>query len=891
MNNDIKSLYEITFLSNFNTFLTSFESGAAAEKAIMMAEMIVKKEVDRKTLDAWKIEMYAKHNIHFVIQKPVIMREEKAEEWFTEKELAGSFYWNRYKQYLLVKKKWGTEAVQSINSSTNEILKSLGNPNNQNPFDKRGLVLGYVQSGKTANFTGLINKSFDLGYKLIIVLSGMHNDLRAQTQIRLEEEVTGSYLDSDKKPKGVSQIRPNDSEHIITTWTTIEQDISTNSTGTVKNLTNPTLMVIKKNKDVLEALYNQLTYLKSIVNINVPMLIIDDEADQASVDTSNPDKNEDPKTINKMIRKLLSLFERKGYVGYTATPFANLLINADKESADEGKDLYPKDFVIGLEKPADYCGPEEFFNVYEDEENERPSLIRYLSEEEKELFDSIKRKTDAIKINSVPPMMKEAILAFLIVIAIRNKRGQRNKHNSMLIHTSRFKDVQSAMKEEIDGAFAEIMNDVQFSPASETVKQLSKLYQEDFVKTSLNWDGKPETFGWEEIYEEIKNIIDKIEVMEINGNSEDTLAYHHYKEQGLNVIAVGGDKLSRGLTLEGLSITYYYRNTLMYDTLMQMGRWFGYRKGYMDLCRIYTSDAIAEFFVHLATAMVELRQEFDKLAEKNLSPKEYAIKMLSHPKMLLTSPMKMKNAVSSIYMYHASLQQTRSFDIDLNTFRNNMDATGKFIQGIQQPFIITEPSKSKTRYFIAENVPAINIKQFLDHYKTYRNAQVVDSAKIRDYIDLANEHKELIYWTVIVVDGNKNSDKTLNKYPVNLGTLTINNAVIRGLNRTRANDKVDLGAIVASKQEFVDLPEEKRSSMSKNELKGLRRKEHGVLLIYPLHPEIDRFKELKIPFSSDLVPIGIAFAFPSDEQGSTFDKNKVYEYNKTVRSLREQSND
>ncbi|MDD1370698.1 Z1 domain-containing protein, partial [Bacillus sp. MHSD17] len=175
---------------------------------------------------------------------------------------------------------------------------------------------------------------------------------------------------------------------------------------------------------------------------------------------------------------------------------------------------------------------------------------------------------------------------------------------------------------------------------------------------------------WPNVYREVKKVIHDIQIMEINGKSEDTLSYYKYKREGLNVIAVGGDKLSRGLTLEGLSITYYYRNTLMYDTLMQMGRWFGYRKGYMDLCRIYTSSTIAEYFEHLAEAMVELRQEFDKLARLSVTPKQYAIKMLSHPKMSLTSPLKMKNAISTGFNYHGKLQQTRLFDIDKDFYVN-----------------------------------------------------------------------------------------------------------------------------------------------------------------------------------------------------------------------------
>ncbi|MDF2789105.1 MAG: endonuclease [Neobacillus sp.] len=492
-------------------------------------------------------------------------------------------------------------------------MKSLGNPQSMEPFDKRGIVLGFVQSGKTANFTGLINKAYDVGYKLIIVLSGIHNDLRAQTQIRLNQEVIGT-VDKEGKPIGVGQIYQTTADFIITSWTTEENDISSQHGG-IRNLNSPTLMVVKKNKTVLESLRDQLIYHRKLHGLDIPVLIVDDEADQASVDTSDPFKDEDPKTINRLIRQILEIFSRKAYAGYTATPFANLLISTEAVTAEEGNDLYPKDFLVGLPKPKDYCGPEGFFNVEEDAEDKRPSLIRFLREEDTEIFTTIKKKTDADKFEEVPPQMREAILAFLLTISIRNLRGYRKTHNSMLIHTSRFKDVQSNVKDEVARTFEAISHQIQYNPRSKVLEEIMKLYEEDFQATTKDWPGENMIFSWDEVYEELKLVVDIIQVFEINGNSKDALAYNQYKEDGLNVIAVGGDKLSRGLTLEGLSITYYFRNTLMYDTLMQMGRWFGYRKGYMDLCRIYTSEEIASNFEHLAIAMVELREEFDRLVE------------------------------------------------------------------------------------------------------------------------------------------------------------------------------------------------------------------------------------------------------------------------------------
>lgn len=892
MDNQAKDYYESIFQTNYLNFLNMFSnqenaSVKAADHALNLAETTVKtmyKIQENQLLQSWALEMYVKYNVGIEIDKAIVMRAEQSTEWFNFQNLAGSFFWSRYKQYLLTIKAWPLEVVQAIDETTNEVLQSLGDPNNSEPFDRRGLVLGYVQSGKTANFTGLINKAYDLGYKLVIVLAGMHNDLRAQTQIRLEEEVVGSILDENGKPKGVAQIRDN--ERIISTWTKVDQDISNSSTGNVAHIDQPTLMVVKKNKDVLESLKGQLQYHKKLYNLDIPVLIIDDEADQASVDTSDPEKSEDPKTINRLIRQILEIFNRKAYVGYTATPFANLLINVNATTQEEGKDLYPKDFIVGLPKPKEYCGPEEYFNVLEEEEDERPSLIRYLPKEEKDLFDSITKKHHGHKFEEVPESMREAMLSFLIVIAIRNLRGQRNVHNSMLIHTSRLKDVQSIIKTEVASEFNNIVNYIQYSPKSNIVEQLRNLYIRDFVETTTNWDVEINVFEWNLVYEEIKQVVEKVEIMEINGNSSDVLAYHDYKDKGLNVIAIGGDKLSRGLTLEGLSITYYYRNTVMYDTLMQMGRWFGFRQGYMDLCRIYTSSNIADYFEHLAIAMVELRKEFDKLARLNLKPREYAIRMLSHPKMSLTSPLKMKNAEPNVLMYHDSLQQTRIFDKDQLFYEANMKAANNLVNIISSRLNETKFGGVKTKYLMARNIPSLHIIEFLSQYRTSEAAYVVNSQKLINYINMANTHNELINWTVAIVDGNENTriDIGFDKFPVQIGDITINSAVIRGVNRKdNRSDSVDIGAIVAAKQEFVDLDlKEVRKIKDKDTLRSMRPKENGTLLIYPLHPKVGIFSNLNIEFTNKLVPIGIAVSFPSEEVNSTFDKNKIYEKNKTV---------
>lgn len=874
-----KGLFESTFSSMYYMLKPRFNSQQeAAEKALEFARKAVEsfESLDDSTYEIWSLEMFRKFKIGADILKPPVIMPQIGKSWFSPQMVSGSFYWTRYRQYLTKMKDWPMESVQAIDETTNEVMKSLGNPRESTPFDKRGLVLGFVQSGKTANFTGLINKAYDVGYKLIIVLSGIHNDLRTQTQIRLNEEVIG--MDEKGSSIGVAKIYENDSQHIISTWTTIDKDISAAHRGT-SNLNYPTLMVVKKNKTVLESLRDQLKYHRDLFNLDIPVLVIDDEADQASVDTSDPNKDEDPKTINRLIRQILEVFNRKAYAGYTATPFANLLIGTEANTSEEGNDLYPKDFLVGLPKPKDYCGPEEFFNVEEDADDPRPSLIRPLREEDTEVFTTIKKKSDADKFEEVPPQMREAILAFMLTIAIRNLRGQRKKHNSMLIHTSRFKDVQSSVKDEISRTFQAISHQVQYNPQSKVLVELQELYEQDFQPTTREWSEDIPIFSWEEVYEELKEAAEKIQVFEINGNSKEALDYHQYKENGLNVIAVGGDKLSRGLTLEGLSITYYFRNTLMYDTLMQMGRWFGFRKGYMDLCRIYTSAEIASNFEHLAIAMIELRHEFERLAQLGKTPSEYAVRMLSHPTMALTSPLKMRNAISSNIIYGGTLQQTRLFDTTEEFFMANMTATEKLAGKLTLKK--NNFGTGKTNYYVATDVDSHFVKEYLGEYRTSSGGEKVDSDRIVDYINLANEKNELVRWTIAVVEGDPGDRTGVGQYPVNIGTIHLKSAVSRGVKVEVPNnaDTIDIKAIVSPNQEYIDIdPKEIKEIKDRTEKRSKRPKEKGLLLIYPLNPNVQVFKNLDVPFSETLVPIGIALSFPSTE----LDETDVYQTNRTV---------
>ncbi|WP_144561563.1 Z1 domain-containing protein [Bacillus mycoides] len=861
----------------------------AMEKA---QEKIIKAygDLDSKAWESLSLEAYSKYG-SINVRKASSIRRNDNTPWFEDIHPTYSYFWPRYEKYLKEIKKWPRATVETIDATTNEILKSIGNPKSTKAFDKRGLVLGHVQSGKTANFTGLSNKAFDVGYKLIIVLAGMHNDLRSQTQLRLEREVVGTVDRITGEKQGVALVKTGGTQ--IETWTTVQDDISTNNAIGIKNLDKPILLVVKKQKDVLPKLIDLLRNSIEHSEMSPPVLIIDDEADQASVDASGKN-TDDPSKINQLIRELLSLFNKKSYVGYTATPFANLLIKADANHTQVGKDLYPKDFVIALPKPEGYCGPDEYFNTTGYTEDNKPMFIRHLSSEDLVILDKMRTKDDARLFTEVPKSMQEAILAFLLSAAIRNLRGQIQDHNSMLIHTSRLTDVQNSMCGVIKEFYKKLSNDLIYNSKSEYIKTLQELYEDDFleVQNSVESAQQFNVLAWEEIYKQIKVVAGKVEVMEINGESEDALEYDKYKANGLYVIAIGGNKLSRGLTLEGLTISYYYRGSSMYDTLMQMGRWFGFRNGYMDLCRIYTSEEIAENFEYLAVVMSELREEFEKFVRDNATPEEYAVKMLSHKTMTVTSPAKMGTAESPI-TYTGTMQQTRSFEKNKEFYTNNMEATVQFINSVEQEF---KTIIKGTKYHIAKDVPSQSIIDFLKKYKTISSARIVNSKKIADYISKMNKENLLEKFNIAVVDITKatlNSQKAIDNgitpWKVNLGELSIESAVIRSIDQDKSKGigVVDLGAIVAANQEFIDI--ENKTTDKKLNIE-LRANKNPLLLIYPLHPQVKSFKKLNIDFNENLVPIGLAFSFPDMVEvpgadinsGERVEKEGAYIYNNTV---------
>lgn len=578
------------------------------------------------------------------------------EEWYSERE--NWAYWNDYSKYLQDIEGLPLPVITSIDSVTDKILGLLQNPEDEGEWDRRGLVIGHVQSGKTANYIGLIAKAADAGYRFIIVIAGIHNNLRTQTQERIDAGFIGR--DSETRQLiGVGEVNP--SRSMPTTVTTKSSDfnkaLGRRFNVELKSLMGTFIIVIKKNVSTLRSLYEWLSQVNVSTGAgkitDIPMLLIDDEADNASVNTNREDV--DPTRINREIRRILSLFRKSSFVGYTATPFANIFIDPDDEDDEFGKDLFPEHFIYCLDAPSNYFGADKLFRS---DESESP-FIRIIDDAQPLI--PLQHKKD-LRIDELPGTLKRAILTFILARAIRNIRGQSSAHCSMMINVSRFVDVQRDLSNLVRMYVNGLAGAVRLSYALPPEKALKDSTMAQFYEVFRS-EFESDQNQWSEVQRNLNQAASSIKILVINNNSDEILDYAAYSKEGngLTAIVIGGLSLSRGLTIEGLTVSYMYRNTQMYDTLMQMGRWFGYRNNYEDLCRVYLSADSFRWYSHIAEATEELRLQVKQMRRDRKKPSDFGLYVRAHPDTLLvTARNKMRKTETRdlIVSYDGKLRET-----------------------------------------------------------------------------------------------------------------------------------------------------------------------------------------------------------------------------------------
>jgi hypothetical protein len=659
------------------------------------------------------------------------------------------FYWDRYRK-LLEQKGFGLRVIPKLDQVTDKILGLLENPEKEGAWERKGLVVGHVQSGKTANYTGMICKAADAGYRLIIVIAGIHNNLRSQTQARVDEGFVGRdssrllRTDNENRYIGVGRY---DHSRIPITLTNTASDFKKNIANMLgmglDTVNVPVILVIKKNKNTLENLIDWLRVNNTVRDAGIenhPMLMIDDEADNASINTSaNPDE---ATKINSLIRTILNLFHKRCYVGYTATPFANIFIDPDSDEEMIGSDLFPRDFIVSLDAPSSYMGAERIFG-----EDNNANIVRYISDY-KDLLP-IRHRIDHTVIE-LPPSIYQAAETFVLVIAQRILRGYEKKHNSMLVNASRFTNVQSQIRNLLHEHMEDLKRQIRFNYKLPRDKALN-----NSVMNRLHqiWDSEFDTgeFSWDEVQTVLNNSVSPIKIIEINSRSSETLDYENYSLDGLNVIAIGGFSLSRGLTLEGLSVSYFLRNSIMYDTLMQMGRWFGYRPGYEDLCRVFMPGVAAGWYAHISEVTEELRDEFREMELANLTPKHFGLKIRSHPDSLIVTARNKMRSGETVYrqidLSEKLIETDKLFreieKIELN--RKVFTALLTKLIGEKQPEI--------TRYsnYLWKEIPVDIVLNFINAFNNHPASLRTQTGPVSEYI-MARKNDELKLWDVVFIN-------------------------------------------------------------------------------------------------------------------------------------------
>lgn len=880
-------------------------------------------EEQKKALNEAKNQILSSLLQYLPVQTAKTFKPERTINWVTEEVRNSRYYWKLCRQWM--ERQYSEPVADSIDEESELVLRALHNPKDNKPWSSRGLVMGQIQRGKTANYCGLVCKAADAGYKLIIILSGIHNDLRCQTQQRLDEAFVGYSNRSEgvnlfKSICGVGTLAGYDENKAPNCATTLDDDFKDT---TIVAEEKPWLFVVKKNTSVFKKLIRWLK--NSVPDKNKwPLLLIDDEADLASINTHT--KEDLATATNKVIREMLQLFPRSCFVGYTATPFANVLINANAETEELGKDLFPKDFIIRLSSPTNYFGPEAFFgNISED----GLDLYDTLPQEQADVWmKKIKNKQSSAE--SVPEAAQDAVLQFILASALRlwrNKQRyqeeteERKPYSSMLIHVSYLVNEQDYAAAQIKNLFHKIALDPMTGSVGlneKFAKRLNTLFirqksvitpdiqeKRKSVDTYSDWS-LPETF--EDLSEEINQVLRDLQIEEVNGRTEQRVIHRPISEEDERKICasifIGGNKLSRGLTLPGLCVSVFVRTTSMYDTLMQMGRWFGYRDGYIDLCRLITTPNIIDKFRLISEAVEDFSAQIDDLNQSNLTPTQVRLRILSHPGLMVTARNKMRSAERFAAGFNGLTAYKLIFDLDAERIDQNWlaakelysqaNAQGKLVYNsalehneLESP----DPKNANGQGGRAigrlwRDVPSSAVADFLDHYSALKNNDDKAEDSLANYIREMSNKGLLNRWT-LWIPGEPKDDGDLTEKQLGCTPISRNNTEKGAANGHFDDYQVTLKTIKGGGSErfgvpvhiwetAVNEPHSKRSLFRK--LKQVAGREslgvsdQGYMQLIPF--TVDRLKDKELTYKAirrsngDLPLISYFLWMPENEKAS-----------------------
>ncbi len=769
------------------------------------------------------------------------LRKDRRPEWYAGPK-ASHINWPRLDAYMREHLKWDTATVSSIDRTSTEIVSLLENPI-QSTFSGRGLVVGYVQSGKTANMAAVICKAVDVGYRLVIILTGMTNSLRRQTQRRIERDVCKrNPYDWIRHTSDDADFRspPN-------VWFAVTDQIQ--------------LAILKKNVNPLAELLNTIKETPATLRERLPVLLIDDECDQASVNASGSQFN--TTAINGLIREILHELPRVQYVGYTATPFANILINPETPSGQRD-DLYPRDFITALPLPNGYFGPESLFGrkpINADDETPEDAglnMIRAVAPPEVAVVRPPSKKAKDTFSPSIPESMDRALKYFVLATACRYARGQQKKHSSMLIHTTVY-----TKPHEKQAAIIAMWRDNLLDRLSikDVLTELKEIWEEEQVKVPAERFGlqaKP----FDEVALHIGHVLRDIEIVVENSDSESRLDFENGPKK---YIVIGGSVLARGLTIEGLIVSYFVRTSNQYDTLLQMGRWFGYRPSYEDLPRIWMTPDLAAAFKDLATVEAEIRADLNEYRKRDITPLDFAVRIRRIPRLAITAAKKMIASESCDVSFSGEHLQTIRFNhLDETELKNNWMAAADLVNAATADAAVQPVSRGR----LLKGIPLKTVISFLNSYRGSR--QDLFTRDLIDYIEQEAKragdpfHK----WNIAVIEP-QGKDIPSSRSPLGaLGTVKLVNRA--KLDIPTKPDTADIKALM-SKQDVlldVELKEGESAGADWKDMKRIREDKLGdktpLLLLYAIdaHSKAKPGSTTRMALDAAHDILGVGLVFP-----------------------------
>lgn len=846
----------------------------------------------------------------------ILAKDRESKYWlYKVKPTIPHSYFDRYKLYLS-QDGYSQKAIENIEATCEEILAYCANPRTSSVSDKKkGLVVGDVQSGKTANYLGLINMAYDYGYKIVILLAGTTNSLRLQTQKRTDKGVIGAKSDTIGNAVEYIGVGFSPREHFAVPFTNQNNDfakfIQKNLNANISDFNKPVVLVIKKVKSILESVGERLQSELTEQGLDSKsILIIDDEADNASPNTAKPDKQ--PTTINRGIRAIFNKFPVASYVGYTATPFANVFINPTDED-DTNLDLFPSDFIVQLNAPDTYFGGRKVFP----REDYTPRCLRIIKESEPNFLPVVHDKY--IQYPAMAESLKEAIHSFLINNVIRTLRGQETKHRSMMINITRYNDVQTQIWERVNTYIKKLTNEIE-QLSSDSLEQfiankdmlaIYELYTKSPFYKDLITGNAEEGFDpipWADIqsglYSEIKQF-ETVIINSRNGNinqigengKKKRYDYEDYEDVGARVIAIGGMVLSRGLTLEGLMTSYYSRNAATYDTLLQMCRWFGYRPKYQDLCRVYLTQENVDRFDAVLDAVEDLKEQFAEMERQDRKPKDYGLMIKESPDtlettMLITARNKMRGTEVIEYRlsYGGVYADTSKLSRDPAVNRHNATALSAFLRRIS----LYWDGINNLRY-MAHEVSKYHVAELIRELKIPYINKKFDTEGLSEYIENSTIFP---HWDVVIATGDSKG------IPNYLGVEGLH-AVERSFHIKPNDSFIRIGGAnnrvlepgILNAGLWLDDDDKKRILKEKNELHPqdppyqeltatdyLKRRSVPILVIYPIDLKIKpddsdyaKKQEIKASLGDGNPLLAFAIGFPKKESAVmvTYRANKV----------------